>query len=251
MLNIKIFGDSHTVYFQKKPILNKRFLSNNIAYINSECYVYKAASVKGFGSRNSTLNVRDQILLKIKDDDLVVLSFGQVDIELGIYYKKIVLNENETYKSFFQACIDSYILLINLIKEKSKNIVIKGLNLPVLLDENQAAKYVSRIITENIINGSQKENATRSLRRNLPNIFERINITNTFNSLLQEMASREQLLYFDINKMIAYPNGIVKEEFLPSSFDHHLADNVKTRMVYFNELENIIIKNGLQSYHKK
>ena len=71
----------------------------------------------------------------------------------------------------------------------------------------------------------------------LPNIHERISFSVHFNESLKAFAMKNGITYFDINKDIAYNNGLVREEFIPTSFDHHIVDSIKTRIIHLKSLK--------------
>lgn len=233
---ILILGDSHSQYFRGDLTLSieygyKDFLDKII------CHIFQSASIRGFGKRQSTLNLSKSIVEKVKGNDCLVLCFGQVDIELGFFYKRIIKSENISIEDFVSECILSYEILLELVAPLVNKIIVKGINFPVIINRHKAIRYTNRIITENI---SDKDEANKSLARLmkfLPNIHERISFSAYFNQCLKVFAIKNGITYFDINKDIAYKNGLVKEEFIPTSFDHHIVDSIKARMIHLDNLK--------------
>lgn len=238
---VKIFGDSHTLYFRQVS-MKPDYLSYRLAEYDLEVEVYQAASVKGFGNRNSTLNTMDKVINQVEADDIVVLNFGQVDIELGIFYKLIVKEENIAKAHFIRHCINAYRVLLKSLMKKTSRIILKGCNSPVLIDQFKAIKYVERIITENISNVDDLAKSRGRANLLYPDIFERIGLMRKFNNALKKMASELEIGYFDINDDICYPSGMVKEQYIPASFDHHLVDSMDVRLIHQKALVNTLDK---------
>ena len=91
---ILIFGDSHSVYFTKTPDIME--MLEIIHEIEIKVVSTRGSTILGFGKRNSTLNTRNLFIEHIKEEkpDCVVFALGQVDVELGYYYRNIVKGEN-------------------------------------------------------------------------------------------------------------------------------------------------------------
>ncbi len=140
-----IFGDSHS----------KFFTSQNHKDIEINLYQINGASMAGFGKRQSTLKVADKIrqtIYEYQDLDLLILKFGQVDVDLGYYYKLVVKQENIKFIDFAEKVISIYFNFIDSLALEKRLIYIFGINLPSLFTKDNAVKYTSRIITENIQN---------------------------------------------------------------------------------------------------
>ncbi len=231
MSKIHIFGDSHSRAFRllsPRGGYTSKYFSGDEVSVN----VYQAASMKGFGKRDSTLSVREDILSKVSNGDTVALAFGQVDLELGWYYSLVVKQEDITLRRFLRACLESYDVLRKELTEKNCNIVIKGINYPVLLDSIKAKRYVGRIVTEAFDNDKEIKKYLLLLDNKYPEVFTRIRHVNLFNQLLEDFSLSNSLKYYDINSSIASELGIIHEKYIPASFDHHLVDSIETRLIY-------------------
>ncbi|OGR06873.1 MAG: hypothetical protein A2511_17485 [Deltaproteobacteria bacterium RIFOXYD12_FULL_50_9] len=239
MTKIVVFGDSHTKFFGKEQTLSSLYHLGDF-YENSICHIYDGATIKGFGKRKSTLNIREKILGEIMQNDIVVLCFGQVDIELGIYFKKFVKCEDESLDDFLTVLIQSYQLLIDMVKPQAKEVIIKGVNLPVLIEHKKAVRYTHRIISENLSDKEEIQKTRQKLAKGFPGIHQRISFSKLLNEKLQHLARANGVGYFDINAKISYSNGLVKEEFIPAFFDHHLADTLQVRLIHWECLKNAV-----------
>lgn len=242
MNKIVVFGDSHSHYYDVKKVSSSHVMRDTSIYgYEIERIGFPGASVKGFGRRKtSTLNLTDTIIQSIGSEDIVVLAFGQVDMELGLYYRRFVKDSNETLAEFIQDCLDSYKILIQATKKKAKHVIIKGINLPVMIDQSRAIEYTKRIITENLNNSSEIKIVFNNLQQRLPGIFSRISIAEEFNQVLELMCFELEIEYFDVNNDISYPNGIVMEEFISAVSDIHLISSLKIRHIHFRALKNIV-----------
>jgi len=239
---IKIFGDSHSVYFQN---IHHTFDNSKIHDQRIETYMTPGASIKGIGKRrNSSLNLQEKLLNTIEDGDLIVLVFGQVDIELGLYYRQAVQQINETSDDFIKSCIESYEYLLNVLKDHfPKSIIfIKGINMPVLIDQQKALRYTKRIITENISDKIQIQKATQRLRKKLPTIIERIKISLQFNDYLEQLALKKDIYYFSVNDLICHSNMMVQDAYIPTGFNHHIIDSIEVRRIHYKSLKNAMDK---------
>ena len=252
MKKILIFGDSHTYYYNIKNLPSNHIItSSSILGYKVERIGFPGASVRGFRNKaKSTLNLTDTIIESIGSNDIVVLAFGQVDIELGIYYRRFIKNSKETPSKFIEDCIESYKNLIQTAKKKSKYIIIKGINMPVMIDKFRAIEFTKQIITENQEMQFEIEESYKKLQQGLPDIFKRISMAEEFNQSLQKLCIDFNIEYFDINNYICYPNGIVKEEFITSNIDIHLIGSLKTRQIHFTAL-GYAVKNSLSNNSHK
>lgn len=87
MKQIQVFGDSHSIYFQ----VNNKLLFHApwIKKFNIEVNSIPASTIVGFGKKRSKLNVKSLIDEKKDNNKINLFAFGQVDLELGYYYRKV------------------------------------------------------------------------------------------------------------------------------------------------------------------
>lgn len=246
MRKILIFGDSHSIFYKTSHLEPNNILQeNSILGYEVERIGFDGGSVRGVGRRKfSTLNVADKILDHVSSEDIVVLIFGQVDMELGFYFRQYVKQVDETVDVFIFDCIESYRVLIEQIKEKTNFIIIKGINMPVIAHRWSAIKYTKRVVTENISDQDEIEKTFNNLKKNFPDILKRIQMAKDFNLALEKMCLDLKIEYFDINKETCYPNGFVREEFVSIFPDIHLLKSLRVLQIHFDCLKNII-KNKL------
>ena len=79
---IKIYGDSHSRIFKKIKLNRFKLNVENVS----------GASLIGLPKSNSKLKLRSKIITYLKNNkpDFLILKFGQVDIDLGYYYRIVV-----------------------------------------------------------------------------------------------------------------------------------------------------------------
>jgi len=254
VIKVKIFGDSHSSYFKINPRILKLLGSPDL---ESTVKVYKGGSMTGFGKRSSTLNLTEEITGNIDVDDFVIFNFGQVDIELGFYYKRIIKREEINIIHHMDEIIEKYILFVRSLN--SKNIVIKGINIPSTChSEKQWQNFIMRIISPNTLssldNGNVNANIVREEIKKLS--FDdrmRTNISFKFNEKLKWHCNNASINYYDINEyLVDETSGLIKDSFLTPAFDNHIADSIESRLLYWNgalkEIEKIKERNAFSEF---
>lgn len=238
MKKIAIFGDSHVQYFRLTPKVH--YLSSEFKKLNIELYILHGGTLKGIGRQNSTLGINDKLVsfsLQAHLYDAVLFSFGQVDIELGFFYRKIVKqDELITYENFIVELIEIYMKTIKDLKLETK-VIVKGINFPVIKFKPVAVEYVNRIIVENISLTDEKLLMKEKLKRIYPSYTERVNIHKQFNTMLKKACIENNIKYFDINDYLSSWLGKeVDEKFIPAWNDHHVIDSLEMRSLHLHYL---------------
>lgn len=242
-MKIKVFGDSHSKYFNVNRQLTR--VNPNIAGHQVAVEIFKGATVGGFGKRESTLNVKEFISNNYleNDVDFYIFNFGQVDLELGYFYKRYIKKESVNFSEFVMAQSSTLINWIvgNMDVEKC---IVKGVNVPVLcFDQNKAINYTKRIITENLTDSNSIDEALDNMKKTFPNDLERTQMALRYNQGLENQCANAGLKYFDINSsLVDRVRKVVQSKYIPASLDHHLVDSVEVRSLHVNALLNCIYK---------
>lgn len=241
---ILVFGDSHSHLYNKLGVLKKAKQYDSLIFgYGVTRQGFPGASLRGIGkTRDSTLNISEKILDTITSEDIVVLVFGQVDIELGFYFRKCVKNIDENADTFIKNCVDSYKVFIERLQEKTENIIIKGVNMPTIMNRQDAVKYTSKIIFENLTEKEDRVAASTKLRQVLPDILTRIEMSKKLNHALELACIELNVDYFDINEQTCHGNGFVREEFMSISPDNHLLASVGMLKIHFDCLKKAVKK---------
>lgn len=238
-LPILVFGDSHARFFTESPITKsctKEF--NNVVSFN--CSVIGGASVIGLGRRQSHLKVRDIIESASSTESVCVLNFGQVDLELGYFYRRAVKKESLNYYEWTEILVDALLLFVNDIKRLFKVIVVKGVNPPVIKETGLMVKYASRIVSENLPQGSDRAESLAYLKMIMPDVLTRTLVSEHFNHILRQKILASDVLYFDIFDHLIGDNGTVSDIFIPAILDHHLADSLYLRQLHRLSLMRVL-----------
>ena len=236
-MKIALFGDSHSRYFFCKPYQLGRIGRLNQRYVISGESV-KSASLAGFRPQQSTLDTKARVLNGSVDADVLCLCFGQVDLELGYYYRNVVKKDKVNKEEYIDWIIKIYMdFIISLPFDVSK-VVVKGVNLTALTGKTFTLKYVSRIIddsNDSAIKNSLSECLHSELDQNAFHI--------SFNRKLERAVRNLGGAYFDIvseTQDTSATNMRLKWDFLPSRMDHHLADTLAVRNIHLKALERVV-----------
>jgi GR25 family glycosyltransferase involved in LPS biosynthesis len=205
---VTVFGDSHARIFNK---LNIKNLLINCNYISG-------ASITGLPRHNSTLETKDKIIkyLKYNNCDYLILKFGQVDIDLGYYYKLVVKDIKISKESYIINLICNYSIFIkSLLKYISKSkIIIFGINPPSLISKSKCFEYTKKIVLDDV-----------KLNNNLYDLIESVEIRTKFSYLFnikcKEFCKKENIRYTEVYKDFLNEKGIVSNKFTNDN-NHHL-----------------------------
>jgi hypothetical protein len=244
MKNIVIYGDSHSRLFEANTLV-----SNIIPDLKNYSVIVRAidgASCVGFGKRQSTLNLRNRILSDLAEDkiDYLVLNFGQVDTELGLFYEKYVKKSAINISFCLERYVSIYVNFINDLPIDKNKLIIKGVNVTTLcFSQHRFLNYLSRIITENINCEDEKIVIKKDMRRDL-NIFTdsfRTQIGLEFNMKLKLALEKIGVSYMDINSyLLDKSSNLIKLEYIYRKFDHHIVDSISSRCLHLNELLKVM-----------
>lgn len=241
-MKVLAVGDSHTKYFG---------LSNQVVVAHAPARgitciakVVHGASVTGVGKLSSTLNLASDIPKWIAsfNPDFLVFNLGQVDIELGLPFRKYVREDGVAPQDHMTRFIDSYLAFLDALDFPKSKVVIKGINAPVLCyDRPKAIKYINRIVTERFTDSEEdaarQESVLALLKTDYPSDIVRTDLAFLFNEMLEAAVTKVGYSYFDINADIVDPeSGLIRTAYVPAGFDHHLSDSVDARVLHWKRL---------------
>ena len=247
-MRVLAIGDSHTQYFG----LNNQVVVAHAPVRGVTCVAkaVSAASVTGVGKQSSTLNIASDVPKWIDsfNPDFLVFNLGQVDIELGLPFRKYVKQDGIPANKHMASFIESYLTFLSGLDFPPSKIVVKGINLPVLcFDRPKAIRYINRIVTERFTDSQEdklrQEDILASLKEDYPTDIVRTDLAFRFNDMLKTAAESSGYSYFDINDDLLNPeNGLIRTSFVPAHFDHHLIDSVDTRVLHWKHLLPVLRK---------
>lgn len=236
--DIHVFGDSHAKFFFRTGFYAGRHrLAAPLRYRVQGQYI-PASSVAGFRPGDRKLNVKDTIREALPRVQRMILAFGQVDLELGYYYRLVIKKETVTPDSYVAWLLGIYRdFLSTLIAPgitPGPAVALKGVNLTALAPEPFAAKYIARIIDP-----EDRDDFRAAKSALLPLVLSE-DAQNAmhldFNTGLAALAEEKGLGYFDLvqetsAKASATPR--LGDAYRPADFDHHLVDSVAVRRMHY------------------
>ncbi len=236
-----VFGDSHArLFFPGDGLVMERL------GFGSEDLVVKgqaisAASLAGFRKQQSTLRTREIVADAIGPARKMVLAFGQVDLELGYYYRKIIKGEMSLEPEDYSAwLVDAYRALIEGLDLSDLDLALKGSNLTVLSNPEFAVRYILRIIRPK----NRKPEDIEMLRPALLSEDEQNGLILAFNTRLRAFCDERGLRYFDINDGLSVDGEAgrparLRPCFMPGGFDHHITDSLEVRALHMKGLMGV------------
>ncbi len=237
---VLVLGDSHAECFFQQGKATK--ISGQNISIYGEAML--AATVTGFGRSRSALNVNTRVRKLIdqhhQQSRHILFALGQVDVELGLYYRWVMKDEMIEPQALFENIIELY---ISNIKELSGNLnpIIKGINQTVLKKQPHAFYYTSRILFEKSGNPARMAALKAKLLEVYPSYDVRLFISNMFNNMLSEAAEKAGIAYFDINDAIVNKEtGEVEDAFCPNFSDPHIVNSVGAHKLHIKHLMSAI-----------
>ncbi len=236
---VLVLGDSHAKFFFKFGSHDTHLSDGTKVHGKS----IGAASLAGFGRSRSALNlnttVKTQIARFSGQCQHVVFAFGQVDVELGLYYRWAVKGEDTPPEILFEQIIARYFEMIPTLAGGLRPIV-KGVNQTVLQGPHALA-YTSRIVLEAPSHEGKPEKRMQALAACYPDFTTRQAISRQFNRILAKAAARAGIGYFDINSAIVdKKTGEVLDEYCPNFDDHHIVNSIGVHKLHLAHLKEAI-----------
>lgn len=229
---IKIFGDSHSRVFKKIELQKYKISAEPTS----------GASLKGLPKSNSKLQLRRKIFtyLKTNKPDYLVFKFGQVDIDLGYYYRVVVKNEKIDKREYVNNLITRYINFLNEISRlyPKERIIVFGINPPSLLDKDSCFDYTKGIILKN----NDSSEMRRKLYDSIESLNQRTNLSKLFNLTCKYFCEMNHIKYTEVFNKLLNSRNIISPKFT-SNDDHHIKgiENDKT----WNNTINNLFKDAL------
>lgn len=240
---VHVFGDSHARFFEV-PSFGYRRMQQSRQTMEPVVHAISSASVAGFRPRASTLDTKDRIAKTLPETERLVLAFGQVDLELGYYYRRVIKEDAQSKEAFVAYLLEIYADFIRGLDLGGREIALKGVNLTVLHPKEFTIKYVSKIIKFD--DGENQDKKTARLGGAVMPEKEQNRMLLDFNRGLAALAHSEGWRYFDINDAICDRNPLtgtadpilgVASHFRPTNFDHHLSDSMMLRAIHYTGLK--------------
>jgi hypothetical protein len=233
---IHVFGCSHAKFFFNTPQALRR-LGEPYASIDIEGRFLRAASVAGFRPRRSTLDTKEAIQAALPQVNALCLAFGQVDLELGYYYRRVIKEENIVPQDYIDWLTSIYAEFVDALPLRSDQIAFKGVNLTVLSEPQFVYRYVKRTIKQ--ASDIDKETTAARLRSEIMSEEQQNALSLGFNESVRHLAARRGSRYFDLVEATrdrSSPKPRLAPVFVPAEFDHHFADSLEIRRLHLEGL---------------
>ncbi len=239
---VLVLGDSHSRSFFNQPLLGP-FIDAGGVERKIYCHKIRGASMTGFGRRKSSLALRSvthRLVKKYRNYcSHTVYAFGQVDVELGLYYRWLEGGKYFDPNDLFEEIIGKYIE--NILKFRTKTTpIIKGINQTVLEDHKTSVQYVSRVLHKPKHTDADNPHFQKLLEI-YPPYEARKAISNDFNHLLKTKSENAGIRYFDLNSQLVAPEtNSVYYAYRPAGTGHHVLDSIKMRQIYKDALAKAV-----------
>lgn len=254
MIQALAYGDSHAKFFLTKPLVLDRTGFADEIFIS--CAFIRAASIAGFRPRAGRLGVKKKIARGIDRERArraqegapgavaVILAFGQVDLELGYYYRRLVKGEDISPGDYVEWLIGIYEDFLSGLVAPDLRVLLKGVNLTVLDHRRFAIRYIGKIIAQGRAEGAtvaRDRLAACWLGEDGQNEMHL-----AFNRHLAATADRLGCGYFDLNDEIAAAPAMrstpprVADRFKPDRNDHHLVPSIETRKLHLGKVKALL-----------
>jgi hypothetical protein len=190
---IHIFGDSHAMFFTQKSIIEV----NNVKYEIHNKKLH-STSIRGLRNRSSRTGYFNEIikdLQNISTDDIILLKFGQVDIECCYYYNKLVKLVDVSIQDYYTETIDIYKNFIKLLS--NFNVIVASVNLPSISSNEYIVHYMNSVLFDLDVDNENKYACTIDKLSDIGDVYTRTNNCFLFNNMLKQLCDEEKLLFFD------------------------------------------------------
>lgn len=231
---VTVFGDSHSKFFHPTPLQYQRMgVGTPLPYRINGSHI-RGAAVSGFRQQESTLNVKEKIIAALTDARYMILAFGQVDLELGYYFRNAIKGESYSPEAYTDWLIGIYSSFVNGLQNDRCELALKGANLTVLDPAPFAARYVSKIARE----GTKLTiaEASKLVRPFILSETDQNSMHLRFNEMIRDLAINLGIRYFDLNddiRDLTEDQPRVADVYRPGPFDHHLTDSLPVRRLHY------------------
>lgn len=237
-MDIFCFGDSHARYFRKANTLGwAGVMSNTTPRVIAFDYV--AASAKGFAAGAESRFAYKKFCRDFNENapDYVCMAFGQVDAEVGHYFRKYVRNSTESAEADLSRVYDDYIAMAAA-TVSSRPLIFKGPNPSTLRIDEQLALYTFRRLVTRISVTAERDAIWEKIKLNPPQPAAHGAINQMAAELLKTKVEKAGHLYFDIRSAVEDPSasGLAGWEFVPAESDVHLCDSFHLRKAHAERL---------------
>jgi len=203
-----------------------------------------AASAAGFG-KGLESRFAYRAASRIKNNtvkDVLSLSFGQVDAEVGYYFRKFVQDKSDSQEATFEQVFSTYVDMAETFCEDIP-LVIKGINPTTLVFEDTLKRHIFLNIAKRITNQEEREVVERKVQESDISVKSHAAQNVLANVILEDMVKSRGIQWFDVRKQIETEpdSGMAKMEFLNLKEDVHLIDSLYVQKLHYDALMNVVL----------
>lgn len=231
---IAVFGDSHAALFFRGGLTYPQLgIPRPVPYDVVRGGVITGGSVAGFRPGDSKLDVKGKVLAQLPRLTHLVLAFGQVDLELGYYYRLAVKGEQTTPEEYVAWLAKIYRTYLEDLETGDCRVALKGVNPTALVPKGFAARYVSRIVLR--AGESDPAAAVAAVTPYILRQDDQNAMHYAFNATLRGIARDLDMAYFDLVDALTEPNPTrggpprLSDLHRRAADDHHVANTVWVR----------------------
>lgn len=188
------------------------------------------ASISGLRRDTSTLGLNKKLrtYLELAHPDVLVFKFGQVDVDLGYFYRRVVKDMSLDFEEFAATLIRHYMEQVSSFTSAYPCIVC-SINLPCLFIHDHATTIVGNAITESVSDASLKNAYIRKLHGILPDIRERTKMTMALNAMLSAECVKLSVPFIDYTDIFIDKSTLLLKERYTQTDDVHYATDHNDR----------------------
>eukprot|EP01084_Bolivina_argentea_P099880 179471_1 len=215
---ICVAGDSHTAYW---GCANSHYINTDVVRIR-----IPGMSAQGLKNANSHLKSSNKIVSAFKNchngnTGYLFIQIGQVDIDYVWYFRQMKYKNTLNFDDQINKSINNLFAFLNdqIINNKNVKIIIHGVHLPPLNNENMKQKLYDHFINRANLT---KEYLDETLV--LPSHKQRTQMALKFNIVLKDKCEKFGCLFVEVSSEIIDENtGIVEDKFVKKNeIDIHL-----------------------------
>lgn len=230
-MDIYCFGDSHARFFRRSNMLVWTGVLSSAAP-RVTVFDYVAASAKGFAAGPASRFAYRKFCrdFDYHAPEYVCLAYGQVDAEVGFYYRRYVQGFTGSAEADLSQVYDDYIRMAEA-TVPWRPLIFKGPNPSTLRNETQLLNYAFRRLVVRIPKAAERDAILAVMTDSPPTPAAHAAINCAAAGLLKAKAEAAGHLYFDIRPAVEDPEapGLARWDLIPSESDVHLCDSVHVR----------------------
>lgn len=237
-MDIYCFGDSHSRYFKKANTLGWGGIVTSTSP-RVTAFDYVAASAKGFAAGEASRFAYRKFCrdYQAAEPEFVCLGYGQVDAEVGCYFRRYVKGYGGSAEADLSAVYNDYVGMAET-TVPLRPLVFKGPNPSTMRIDAQLLRYVYQRLVVRITRESERAAIWAEMQSSPPEVAEHGRINAMAAEMLRAKVEAAGHIYFDIRSEVEDPSapGFARWEHVPADSDVHLCDSFHVRRAHAERL---------------